>query len=84
MHRIHILTDLDQECFMKDSKIKHDKKIKRNKDKTIKIDDRLFDIALHKGLIEKTDDGYLFIGDYRELLAFRKRRTQLLRQSHIF
>jgi len=74
MHRIHILTDVDQEYFMEESKIKNDRKVKINNDKTIKIDDRLFDIALRKGLIEKTDDGYLFIGDYRDLLAFRKRR----------
>ena len=74
MHRIHILTDVDQEYFMEESKIKNDKKVKINKEKTIKIDDRLFDIALREGLIEKTDDGYLFIGDYRDLLAFRKRR----------
>jgi len=74
MHRIHILTDIDQEYFMEENKIKNDKKVKINKEKTIKIDDRLFDIALREGLIEKTDDGYLFVGTFEDLLAFRKRR----------
>ena len=40
------------------------------KEKIIKIEDSLFEIALRKGLIEKTEDGYFFIGDYEELLAF--------------
>jgi len=42
------------------------------KEKIIKIEDSLFEIAMRKGLIEKTDDGYYFIGDYSELLAFKK------------
>ena len=40
------------------------------KEKIIKIEDSLFEIALRKGLIEKTEDGYFFIGDSEELLAF--------------
>jgi len=38
----------------------------------VKIEDNLFEIAIRKGLIEKTEDGYVFIGDYSELLAFKK------------
>lgn len=41
------------------------------KEKILKIEDSLFDIAMRKGLIEKTENGYYFIGDYEELLAFR-------------
>jgi len=41
------------------------------KEKKIKIEDSLFEIALRKGLIEKTENGYFFIGEYEELLAFK-------------
>ena len=74
MHRINIISDIDQEYLMEDKEIKTDRKTKRKREKTIKIDDSLFDIALRKGLIEKTEDGYLFVGDYEDLLAFRNRK----------
>ena len=47
---------------------KDDEKI----EKTIKINDNLFDIGIRKGLIEKEGDSYLFIGDYDELIALTK------------
>lgn len=40
---------------------------------TLQIDDNLFEIALRKGLIEKTSEGYIFIGDFEELIAFKTR-----------
>ena len=48
---------------------------KMKKENSIKIDDALFEIALRKGLIEETKDGYVFVGNYEELLAFKKRKT---------
>lgn len=69
MHRINVILDIDQEYLMEDKKIKLD----RERKKIIKINDNLFDIALRKGLIEKTEDGYVFIGDYEDLLAFKKK-----------
>jgi len=35
------------------------------------MNDNLLEIALRKGLIEKNEDEYYFIGDYGELLAFK-------------
>ena len=46
------------------------------KEKTFKIEDSLFEIGIRKGLIEKTEDGYYFIGDYGELLAFKNSRKE--------
>lgn len=60
MHKIRIPMDL---C-------KDDPILKGMSKKTLKINDSLFEIALRKGLIEKTSDGYIFIGDKAELLAF--------------
>jgi hypothetical protein len=78
MPRINIISDIDREYIMEERKTKTDSKNKKKTEKTIKIDDNLFDIALRKGLIEKTSEGYLFIGDYEDLLAFRTRRKQSL------
>ena len=67
MHRIKII-DPDQEQQIHNKKIKS---YKKKKLKTIKIKDDLFEIGLRKGLIEKNEDGYYFIGDNEELLAFK-------------
>ncbi len=75
MHRINILSDVDQEYFMEKRQTKDNKKPK--KEKSIKINDQLFDIALRKGLIEKTDDGYVFVGDYEDLQAFKNNKKSL-------
>ena len=64
MHKIKIM-DVDQES----------QKNKKKFEKTIKINDSLFEIGLRKGLIEKNEDGYYFIGDYAELLAFKAKKT---------
>ena len=66
MHKVKIM-DLYPDQFFEDK----DKKFKRKKIKAIKINDNLFEIGLRKGLIEKNNDGYYFIGDYEELLAFK-------------
>lgn len=73
MHRVNVILDIDPEDLMEAEDTKSRKKILAKKEKVIKINDSLFDIALRKGLIEKTEDGYIFIGDYEELLAFKKR-----------
>ena len=52
---------------------KKGKKTDDNNYRTIKICDSLFEIGLRKGLIEKNDDEYYFIGDYEELIAFKNR-----------
>ena len=43
--------------------------------KDIEIEDSLFEIAIRKGLIEKNEDGYYFIGDYEELLAYQIKKS---------
>ena len=73
MHRINVILDMGQEYLTEDKEIDRDWKTKRKREKIIKVSDNLFDIALQKGLIEKTEDGYVFIGDYKDLLASKKR-----------
>ena len=72
MHKIDLAPDLFEENNLKDKKVKSHNKAKKKK-KIIKINDNLFEIALRKGLIEKTENGYTFIGDYTDLLAFKSK-----------
>jgi len=67
MHKILIM---DQEQQLP----KRGFKLYRKRNKTIKINDSLFEIGLRKGLIEKNEDGYYFVGDYNELLAFKYKK----------
>lgn len=67
MHKIRIM-DQEQQFPKRGFKLY----IKRNK--SIKINDNLFEIGLRKGLIEKNEDGYYFVGDYTELLAFKYKK----------
>ena len=67
MHKIKIILETDQENlkreYSRDSK----------NPKYIELNDYLFEIAMRKGLIEKTEDGYIFIGDYADLQAFKNK-----------
>lgn len=72
MHKIKIMDEgQEQQYIDKDLKCKKNKK---EHGKIIKIDDSLFEIGVRKGFIEKNEDGYYFIGDYEELLAFKNKR----------
>ena len=66
MHKVRVM-DADKEHRFR-------KKIRRKKEKSIKIADGLFDIGLRKGLIEKNEDEYYFVGDYEELIAFKSQK----------
>jgi hypothetical protein len=64
MHDVTVILNEEQMCLSND---KHEKARRV----TLQIDDNLFEIALRKGLIEKTSEGYIFIGDFEELIAFK-------------
>ena len=66
MHKIKVMDVNQENKFLRKSS-------KQNK--KIKIDDNLFEIGLRKGLIEKNEDGYYFVGDYEELLAFKNNKS---------
>jgi hypothetical protein len=44
------------------------------KEKIIKLNDNLLEIGVRKGLIERVEDNYVFVGDYEELLAFKNKK----------
>lgn len=84
MHRINVILDMDPEDLMEAENINHRKKVAAKKEKTIKINDDLFGIAMRKGLIEKTDDGYIFIGEYEDLVAFKEKRIKNIKNKKSF
>ena len=67
MHKIRIM---DQEQQIPEKGFKPHRK----RNRSIKINDNLFKIGLRKGLIEKNEDGYYFVGDCTELLAFKYKK----------
>ena len=67
MHKVKIST-------YHENKKPEEKKINQF-NKCLIIDDYLFDIALRKGLIEKTENGYIFIGEYEDLLAIKRKKN---------
>ena len=84
MHRVNVILDMDPEDLMEAEDTNHRKKVATKKEKTIKINDDLFDIAMRKGLIEKTDDGYIFIGEYEDLVAFKEKRIKHTKNKKSF
>ena len=60
MYKIRIPSDIYQD----------NSKLKNMPEQILEINDNLFEIAFSKGLIEKNNDEYIFIGDEAELLAF--------------
>lgn len=72
MHKVKIF-DMNQERQVVENSLKPHKTRKRKKI-FIKINDSLFEIGFRKGLIEKNDEGYCFIGDYGELIAFKNNK----------
>ena len=74
MPRVDVILDMEPDYLMEENYTGHYKKIKKDKEKTIKIDKELFEHALREGLIEKTEDGYVFIGKYEDIKAFKKKK----------
>ena len=50
-------------------------KMTYEKEKNIKISNKVFDLMLEEGLLHKTDDGYVFVGKYEDLHGKKKKKT---------
>jgi hypothetical protein len=78
MNRVDVIVDMEPYYLMDESDNNPDKKPK-NIEKTIKISDEVFNHALKEGLIEKTEDGYVFVGKYEEVKVLRKNKKKPIR-----
>jgi len=73
MPRVDVILDMELDSFLDDLNNENDnRKTRKGTEKTIKIDEKLFELALQEGLIEKTEDGYVFVGKYKDVLALKK------------
>lgn len=74
MPRVDVILDMEPDYIMDDYQNKLPQKQTKNYEKTIRISEKLFKNGIQEGLIEKTNDGYVFVGNYKELKAFKKRK----------
>ncbi len=70
MRKIDVIYDIGLENLL-DDYTKDEIKIKTNKGKQVKVPDKLFDYMVKEGLIKKTEDGYIFIGNYKDLIDIK-------------
>ncbi|MFO7677395.1 MAG: hypothetical protein R6V50_03315 [Thermoplasmatota archaeon] len=76
MARINIIYDLGQESLF--DKPDHTYEIKllkqKQKEKNIRISNKLFDLMKSEGLLRKCDDGYVFVGKYEEVMELKHKK----------
>jgi hypothetical protein len=66
MHKIMIFNENKENLFKKEVK----NKIKK-RNKIVKISDNLLEIGLWKGLIERENNRFIFLGSYEKFLDFK-------------
>ena len=74
MHRVDVMYDIELEYLFDDLNEKYKLKINKDKEKNVKIPDKLFDLMLKEGLIKKTEGGYVFIGKYADTFEMKKKK----------
>jgi len=71
MTRVDIIMDIEREYYLDENPSQH--KPKKDHNRTIKIDNELFQQAIEEGIIEKTNDGYVFVGKYDDIKKLKKK-----------
>lgn len=74
MHKVDVMCDIGLEYLFDEVNNEHKLKRNNNKEKNVKISDKLFDFMLEEGLIKKTEDGYVFVGECEDGLKMRKKK----------
>jgi hypothetical protein len=72
MHKVNVICDTGQEYFFDDADDEYE--ANNDKRKNVKVSDKLFDLMLNEGLIKKTEDGYVFVGEYEDALKMGKKK----------
>ena len=74
MPKINVIYELEPN-YLNDNTPENKIKMTYDKEKNIKISDKVFDLMLDEGLLRKTDDGYVFVGKYEDLYGKKKKKT---------
>ena len=75
MARVNVIYDIEQEYLFEEANNKYEIKIFKGKEKNIKISNKLFDLMKSEGLIQKVDDGYVFVGKKEDLMEQKKKKN---------
>jgi hypothetical protein len=75
MPKINVMYELEPNYIHNESP-EYKIKMTYDKEKNIKISNKVFDLMLDEGLLHKTDDGYVFVGKYED---FPGKKTKKLR-----
>jgi len=74
MTKVNVMYDIGQEYLYEDNSDEYEIKIHKENNKNIKISNKLFDLMKSEGLIQKVDDDYVFVGKYKDLMEFKKKK----------
>ncbi len=75
MTRVNVIYDIEQEYLFEEANNKYEIKTFKGKEKNIKISNKLFDLMKSEGLIQKVDDGYVFVGKEEDLMEPKKKKN---------
>ncbi|MEM0466759.1 MAG: hypothetical protein QXX20_04095 [Candidatus Thermoplasmatota archaeon] len=74
MHRVDVMYEIEQENLAEDIYEMYKIKTPKDRIKSIKITEKVFELMRSEGMLQKTDDGYVFVGKYDELKEFKKKK----------
>ncbi len=73
MPKINVMYELEPN-YLSDEAPEYKIKMTNNKEKNVKVSDKVFDLMMSEGLLRKTDDGYVFVGKYEDLHGKKKKK----------
>ena len=74
MPKVNVIYDIGQEYLFENTNDEYEIKIYKDKEKNIKISNKLFDLMKSEGLIQKVGDGYVFVGKYEDMMELKKKK----------
>jgi len=78
MPKINVMYELEPNYIDNESP-EYKIKMTYDKEKNIKITNKVFDLMLDEGLLRKTDDGYVFVEKYEDLHSKKRKKLRFNR-----
>jgi hypothetical protein len=78
MPKINVMYELEPN-YIDNKSPEYKIKMAYDKEKNIKISNKVFDLMLDEGLLRKTDDGYVFVGKYEDLNSKKRKKIRFNR-----
>ena len=76
MHKVDVMYDIELQYLYDDTEDRPKFKDNKDKAKQVKISEKVFDHMLKEGLIKKTEDGYIFVGKYKDTLQLQNKKRK--------